>query len=306
MLLRMLRFGTLRVDDVMIPRADIIAIDEGARIADLLHLFKESEVSRIPLFHETLDDPRGMVHIKDLVQYLLGGAGKAVSADTADANGASEPVSLTIPAHIDLSQADLERTISSANLRRPVLNVPPSMPAINLLIRMQTTRIHMALVVDEYGGTDGVATIEDLIEQVVGDIEDEHDVEEADNIVEDPKLGIIAQARTPVDELEERLGIKLLSLDDEADIDTLGGLVFSLVGHIPARGELVRHASGIEFEVLDADPRRIKKLKIHLPSPTSPATTDAFPAEPPAERETAQAPSQDVGPEAVPRRSAIG
>ena len=137
------------------------------------------------------------------------------------------------------------------------------MPALYLLIRMQSTRIHMALVVDEYGGTDGLVTIEDLVEQVVGDIEDEHDVAEAANIVEDAKNGMIAQARTPVRELEERLGVSLLKPEEEADIDTLGGLVFGLVGRVPARGELVRHPSGIEFEVLDADPRRVKKLKIH-------------------------------------------
>ena len=139
------------------------------------------------------------------------------------------------------------------------------MPAMNLLIRMQTTRIHMALVVDEYGGTDGLVTIEDLVEQIVGDIADEHDETEDAHITEDPKLGLVALARTPVKELEERLNVKLLSAEEEEDIDTLGGLVFSVVGRVPARGELVRHPSGIEFEVLDADPRRVKKLKIHQP-----------------------------------------
>jgi CBS domain containing-hemolysin-like protein len=137
------------------------------------------------------------------------------------------------------------------------------MLAMNLLIRMQATRIHMALVVDEYGGTDGLVTIEDLVEQVVGDIEDEHDVAEAANIVEDAKNGIIARARTPVRELEERLGVGLLTPEEEADIDTLGGLVANLAERVPVRGEFVRHPSGIEFEVLDADPRRVKKLKIH-------------------------------------------
>jgi CBS domain containing-hemolysin-like protein len=146
------------------------------------------------------------------------------------------------------------------------------MPAMNLLIRMQTTRIHMALVVDEYGGTDGLVTIEDLVEQIVGDIEDEHDEEEAAHITTDPKLGLVASARTPVKELEARLEIKLLKPEEEADIDTLGGLIFAIVGRVPARGELVRHASGVEFEVLDADPRRVKKLKIHKPRPAPGAT----------------------------------
>jgi CBS domain containing-hemolysin-like protein len=150
------------------------------------------------------------------------------------------------------------------------------MPAANLLIRMQSTHIHMALVVDEYGGTDGLVTIEDLVEQIVGDIEDEHDEAEAANIVTDPKLGLITVARTPVRELESHVGLKLLAPGEEADIDTLGGLVFALVGRVPARGELIRHPSGLEFEVLDADPRRVKKLRVHLPR--AGATESAGPA----------------------------
>jgi CBS domain containing-hemolysin-like protein len=265
MFFRLLRFGALRVDDVMVPRADIIALEEAAPLADLLRVFKDAGVSRIPVYRETLDDPSGMVHIKDLVQFLMGDAVSPASTPSPpDGN-----TTTTIPAvqatkiDIDLGRADLTRPISGARIRRPVLFVPPSMPALNLLIRMQSTRIHMALVVDEYGGTDGLVTIEDLVEQVVGDIEDEHDVAEAANIAADSKGGLIAQARTPVRELEERLGVSLLKPEEEADIDTLGGLVFALVGRVPARGELVRHPAGIEFEVLDADPRRVKKLKIH-------------------------------------------
>jgi CBS domain containing-hemolysin-like protein len=261
MFLRLLRFGALRVDDVMVPRADIIALEETAPLAELLRVFRDAGVSRIPVFRETLDDPSGMVHIKDLLRFLMGAApsGSAAAEPTA---GAAAAATADL-AKIELGKADLGRAISAARIRRPVLYVPPSMPAMNLLIRMQSTRIHMALVVDEYGGTDGLVTIEDLVEQVVGEIEDEHDVAEAANISEDPKLGLVAQARTPVRELEERLGVSLLKPEEEADIDTLGGLVFALVGRVPARGELVRHAAGIEFEVLDADPRRVKKLKIH-------------------------------------------
>jgi CBS domain containing-hemolysin-like protein len=261
MFLRLLHFGALRVDDVMVPRADIIALDEEAPLAELLRVFRDAGVSRIPVFRETLDDPSGMVHIKDLVRFLMGGAGTATVRDASAAAAPSDaPAALT---SIDLGRADLTRPISAARIRRPVLFVPPSMPAMNLLIRMQSTLVHMALVVDEYGGTDGLVTIEDLVEQIVGDIEDEHDVAEADNIVDDPTLGLVAQARTPVQELEQRLGVNLLKPEEEADIDTLGGLVFALVGRVPARGERVRHAAGIEFEVLDADPRRVKKLKIH-------------------------------------------
>ena len=165
----------------------------------------------------------------------------------------------------DLGRADLSKSIASTKLRRPVIFVPPSMPVANLLIRMQSTHIHMALVVDEYGGTDGLVTIEDLVEQIVGDIEDEHDEVEAAHIVKDPKLGLVSAARMPVKELESYLGMKLLKPEEEEDIDTLGGLVFALVGRVPARGELVRHPSGLEFEILDADPRRVKKLRVHPP-----------------------------------------
>ena len=139
------------------------------------------------------------------------------------------------------------------------------MSVLDLLLKMQLTRLHLALVVDEYGGTDGLVSIEDLIEEVVGDIADEHDVEDEPLIRTDPRLGLIADARIPVDELEKHLGRELISEEHEEDIDTLGGLVFSIAGRIPARGELVRHPSGIEFEVLEADPRRIKKLRIHVP-----------------------------------------
>ena len=266
MLLRILRFGALRVDDVMVPRADIIAVDENEPIRELLRTFDAAGVSRVPLFHESLDDPRGMVHVKDLLRWLYGDA----TGRASDGNGSSNPAvagpELAAPAEgsLDLSRSDLSKPIASTKLRRPMIYVPPSMPAANLLIRMQSTHIHMALVVDEYGGTDGLVTIEDLVEQIVGEIEDEHDEVEAANIIKDSKLGLVTAARTPVHELERHLGIQLLKQDEEADIDTLGGLVFALVGRVPARGELIRHPAGVEFEVLDADPRRVKKLRVHV------------------------------------------
>jgi CBS domain containing-hemolysin-like protein len=274
MMLRTLRFGALRVDDIMVPRADIIAIDESEPVRELLRLFDEAGVSRIPLFRETLDDPRGMIHIKDLMRWMIADAlGRPVLEGTAGRGGtrpqmnASDRASADgqVPAHAvpELGRVDLTKSIVSMKVRRQVLYVPPSMPAMNLLIRMQSTRVHMALVVDEYGGTDGLVTIEDLVEQIVGEIEDEHDEAEAANIVTDAKLGIIAAARTPVRELEEHLGVTLLKPEEVSEIDTIGGLVFSLVGRIPARGEILRHPSGVEFEVLDADPRRVKKLRVH-------------------------------------------
>lgn len=257
MLLRLLRFGGLRVDDVMVPRADIIALDEEATVGELIQLFETAGVSRIPIYHETLDDPRGMVHVKDLLGYLARSEGWWPAAPGA-------PRDALAPEN-DPVGASRARSIKAASLMRTVLNVPASMPAINLLIRMQSTRNHIALVVDEYGGTDGLVTIEDLVEQVVGDIEDEYDVDEVANIAEDVRHGLVAQARTPIPELEAHLGIKLLKPDEEGEIDTLGGLVVSRVGRVPARGEMVAHDSGYEFEVLEADPRRIKRLKVHRP-----------------------------------------
>jgi CBS domain containing-hemolysin-like protein len=260
MLRRLLRFGGLRIEDIMVPRADIIALEESEPLAEALRMFGEAGVSRIPLFSETLDDPRGMIHIKDLFRWLT----KEAAGEVSNGNGVSPQESASgAPRHLDFGRIDLSRPISAAKLRRPVLYVPPSMPTTNLLIRMQSTRIHMALVVDEYGGTDGLVTIEDLVEQIVGDIEDEHDVEEAAHISTEPKLGLVASARTPVKELEAHLGIKLLKPEEEADIDTLGGLMFALLGRVPVRGELVRHPSGLELEVLDADARRLKKVRIH-------------------------------------------
>ena len=271
MLLRTLRFGALRVEDVMVPRADIIAVDENEPILELLKTFDAAGVSRVPLFRETLDDPRGMVHIKDLLRWMMGDAlGRPAIAGYVPSS-AIRPVSASATAARppDLSRVDLSKPIVSAKLRRPMIFVPPSMAAANLLIRMQSTHIHMALVVDEYGGTDGLVTIEDLVEQVVGNIEDEHDEAEAANITSDAKQGLVTAARTPVHELETYLGLKLLKPEEEAQIDTLGGLIFALISRVPARGEMIPHPAGIEFEVLDADPRRVKKLRVHVPRSAS-------------------------------------
>ncbi|MGI9422279.1 MAG: hemolysin family protein [Hyphomicrobiaceae bacterium] len=280
MLLRLLRFGTLRIEDVMVPRADIIAIDEHDSVGQALQLFVEAGVSRLPLYHDTLDDPRGMVHVKDLVKWLVkvdtptsSGATSAFG-DSETANGpaagaaevASENAGSSSNVRLEANDITLASSLGATKVRRPVLYVPPSMPAMNLLIRMQSTRSHMALVVDEYGGTDGLVTIEDLVEEIVGEIEDEHDELDVEQVTGDRSNGMIATARTPIDDMEGKLGVRLLS-DEETDIDTIGGLVFSIVGRIPARGELVLHPAGVEFEVLDADPRRIKKLKIRLAKP---------------------------------------
>jgi CBS domain containing-hemolysin-like protein len=250
MLRRILQFGTLTVEDVMVPRADIIAVDDTVSVAELMDVFRQAEHSRVPVYHETLDDPRGMVHIRDLMSWIT-------SEAKADQEGT-----------LNLAKVDLARSIASINILREILYVPGSMSVLDLLLKMQTTRLHLALVVDEYGGTDGLVSIEDLVEEVVGDIADEHDVEDEPLIKSDPRLGLVADARTPISDLEKYLALELASEEQEEEVDTLGGLVFAIAGRIPARGELVRHPSGIEFEVLDADPRRIKKLRIHLPPAT--------------------------------------
>ena len=247
MLRRILRLGTLTIEDVMVPRADIIAVDDTISVADLMGVFRQAEHSRVPVYHETLDDPRGMVHIRDLMSWI-----------TSEAEACKE-------GSLNLGKVDLGRNIASINILREILYVPGSMSVLDLLLKMQTTRLHLALVVDEYGGTDGLVSIEDLVEEVVGDIADEHDVEDEPLIESDPRLGLVADARTPISDLEKHLGLELASEEQEEEVDTLGGLVFAIAGRIPARGELVQHPSGIKFEVLDADPRRIKKLRIHLP-----------------------------------------
>jgi CBS domain containing-hemolysin-like protein len=244
MFLNILRFGKQSVEDVMIPRADIIAVEDKITVDELLRVFREAEHSRLPVYRESLDEPRGMIHIRDLMSWI-----------TSTAAAGPEP-------KLDLSAVDLSRSIADIDITREILYVPASMSLVDLLLKMQATRIHLALVVDEYGGTDGLVSIEDLVEEVVGEIEDEHDVAES-WIREDPRQGLIANALAPIEELETYLGRKLVAPEQEEDIDTLGGLVFSLAGRIPVRGEIVPHPSGITFEVLEADRRRIKKLRIH-------------------------------------------
>ncbi len=249
MLSNVLSLRERRVDDVMIPRADIIAVSLEATLASLLALFRSAGHSRLPVYGETLDDPRGMIHIRDFLDFLAarakpgrGGEGEAVP---------------------DLGAVDLSVSLAQAAILRPVLYVPPSMPAVDLLVRMLATRTHIALVIDEYGGTDGLVSIEDLIEIVVGDIEDEHDHDEAPTIAPAGENRFIADARATLEDLNEATGIDLSSAEVAEEVDTLGGLIVTLAGRVPARGELIKGPEGLEFEVLDADPRRVKRLRIH-------------------------------------------
>ena len=227
-----LRRRTIR--DVMVPRADITAIGNDASLSEVIAILTKDNHSRLPVYGESLDDAVGMVHIKDV-----------------------------------LAWRGIDGEFSLKNIQRKILFVSPSMKVLELLLEMRALRSHMALVVDEFGGVDGLVTIEDLVEEIVGEIEDEHDQDNEPSLVRNADGSFAADARVPIDLLEAELGSELTETDGE-DIDTLGGLVFSLAGRVPIRGELIRHSSGIEFEVLDADPRRIKSLRVLGPPPSLP------------------------------------
>ena len=225
------KLKTLRVEDVAIPRADIVSVSSELDSDALIKEFRDSGYSRLPVFEDTLDNPIGMVHLKDLaLKYIFDNKSEA---------------------------------FNFVELVRPVLFVPPSMPLDVLLQKMQTERTHMALVVDEYGGVDGLATIEDLVEQLVGNISDEHDTDDDATWFEVKPDVYICQSRASLEEFEKVLGVDLASDTDDEEIDTMGGLVFMMTGRVPVRGEVISHPSGYDFEVIEADPRRIKKLRVY-------------------------------------------
>ena len=229
--------------DVMIPRADIVAVPADVTLPQLVEIGRREAHSRLPVYRGTVDDIVGMVHIKDVLSYW----------------GAEKPF------HLD-------------DVLRKVLFVAPSIRVLDLLLEMRRTRIHLALVVDEYGGVDGLVSIEDLVEAIVGDIEDEHDTDEGPGLADEPDGALIADARVPIDAFEARLGEIRTAEEKQADLDTIGGLVVALAGRVPTRGEIIAHPSGLEFEVLEADPRRLKRLRVRKTKPAPEAT----PAEPPA------------------------
>ncbi len=226
-------FQTLRVDDVMTPRADIVAVELATPFGELVERFIEAEHSRMPIYRETLDDPVGVVHVKDVFRLL-------------SKNGSGPKT----------EDAILHR------IRRDALYVPASMRAADLLLQMQATRLHMALVIDEFGGTDGLVTLEDLIEAVVGEIDDEHDEAQTKSVIARPGGVFEADARAPLEELEAAVGQELAPPDFEEEIDTVAGLVTALAGRVPQRGELIEHPAGFELQVMDADPRRVKRVRL--------------------------------------------
>ena len=224
------------VHDVMVPRADITAVEVGASLSQVIAIMTKEGHSRIPVYRGSLDDSAGMVHIKDV-----------------------------------LAWRDEDSAFDLPKIIRKVLFVSPSMQILELLLEMRVKRSHMALVVDEYGGVDGLVTIEDLVEEIVGEIEDEHDRDDEPDLIRRPDGTFDADARATVQSLEDMIG-PVFSDDEREDIDTLGGLVFAIAGRVPIKGELIKHSSGLEFEVLDADPRRIKRLRVRGALP--PATDE--------------------------------
>ena len=213
--------------DVMVPRVDIVALSVETSFPTVVKCLVEQRHSRVPVYRETLDDVIGFIHVKDV-----------------------------------LGPVAERREIKLGPLLRKVLFIAPSLPILDLLVQMRQARTHIAMVVDEFGGIDGLVTIEDLIEEIVGEIEDEHDVADRPRLVERADGSLIADARTPIEMLEAYQGTRLRAEGDQEEVDTLGGLVSSIAGRVPKRGEVIAHPSGIEFEVLDADPRRIKRLQV--------------------------------------------
>ncbi len=227
-----LKLGTVTISDVMVPRADIDAVEAGTPLDEVVAVMTRKGHSRIPVYQGTLDDAIGMIHIRD----VLGAIDKA--------NGRGR-------------RPGLRRLV------RQLLFVAPSMRVLDLLLQMRKSRIHMALVVDEYGGIDGLVTIEDLVEEIVGEIEEEHEAATAPRMEERPDGSMVVDARLPIEEFEVKAGPLVTGSEDEGDVDTLGGFISVLAGRVPVRGELVVHdASGLEFEVMDADPRRVKRLRV--------------------------------------------
>jgi CBS domain containing-hemolysin-like protein len=250
----------LRVRHVMVPRADIIAIADETTLFDLLSTFRTAGHSRLPVFHITLDDPRGMVHIRDFVDHVARAAEIAKLPIVKRAEGAPSPREPD-DAGAPFRAFDLSVPLVRTNLLRPVLFAPPSMPALDLLVKMQTSRTHMALVIDEYGGTDGLVSIEDIVEKVVGDIEDEHDLDEKPKIESLNDGTFVADARAELHELLNKIGKQFPESHDLTADESVAGFITRTSGRVPVRGEIIRIDDTLEIEILDGDPRRVKKVR---------------------------------------------
>jgi CBS domain containing-hemolysin-like protein len=254
MLKNILGLRERRVGDVMVPRADIISVHQDIQIGELVRVFESASHSRLVVYNDTLDDPIGMVHIRDLIAFMTARA----AVDVEKNKKRKKP----LPAGLDLKAIDLAMPLSAANIVREILFVPPSARVIDLLERMQAKQIHLALVVDEYGGTDGIVSIEDIVEQIVGEIADEHDEDADVDVMQQPDGSYIADARAKIEDVALIVG-KDFDIGDAADeVDTLGGYLVTRAGRLPLRGQIIPGPAMFEFEVLDADPRRVKRVRI--------------------------------------------
>ncbi|HEY4919817.1 MAG TPA: hemolysin family protein [Xanthobacteraceae bacterium] len=255
MLRNILGLRERRIADVMVPRADIVAVQEDIALGELIKVFETAAHSRLVVYNDTLDDPTGMVHIRDLVAFMTARA----TVDAEKNTRRKRP----LPAGLDLRALDLSMALSAARILRSILFVPPSMPAIDLLAKMQATRVHLALVIDEYGGTDGLVSIEDLVELIVGDIDDEHDERGEHPVVRQPDGSYLADARASLEEVVALVGPDFDVGEATEEVNTLGGYLATRIGRVPVRGELIPGPGPYEIEVLDADPRRVKRLRIY-------------------------------------------
>ena len=270
MLKNILDLRGCRVESVMLPRADIIAVQQDIAIGDLVKVFEGATHSRLVVYDDTLDDPTGMVHIRDLIAYMAARAAHAPST-AGESDGAPQPGDL------NLANIDLSMPLQAAAIVREILYAPPSMPALDLLAKMQATRIHLALVIDEYGGTDGLVSMEDLVELIVGDIADEHDEAELPAVTPQHDGSFVANGRASLDDVRAVIGEEFDVGEAARDVDTIGGYLVIRAGHVPVRGELVPGPEPFEAEVLDADPRRVKRVRIYRRKDRRPATARELP-----------------------------
>jgi len=244
-----------RIEDVMVPRGDIVAVQQDISLGELVKVFEKAGHSRLVVYNDTLADPNGMVHIRDLIAFMTAHA--TVSPEKKSKRKKPRPAGL------DLGAINLAMQLSATKIMREILFAPPSMPALDLLAKMQATRIHLALVVDEYGGTDGLVSMEDIVEEIVGEIADEHDEDETPAVVRQPDGSFVSDARASLDDVTAAVGVAFNVGDAAEEVDTIGGYLMAQVGRLPMRGELVAGPKGFEIEVLDSDLRRIKKVRIH-------------------------------------------
>src|SRR5271169_6136775 len=258
MLRNILGLRETRIERVMVPRTDIVAVQQDISLSELVKIFEGATHSRLVVYNDTLDDPSGMVHIRDLMAFMAAHATQRPSGDREQAEDPPEQ------ADLNLANIDLAMPLVAAKIIRETLYAPPSMPALDLLAKMQATRIHLALVIDEYGGTDGLVSIEDLVELIVGDIADEHDEEEGQSVIRQADGSFIANGRASLEEVRSAIGEQFDVGDVAEEVDTIGGYLVTKAGHVPVRGELVPGPEPFETEVLDADPRRVKRVKIYL------------------------------------------